>query len=149
MLTPFISSFRIEFAIIFTATIAIGMSYYQASSSSSRTNNNTARGRSLSRPTTSDTPSGIDLHEVGGNRLQRGTPDGMTHSKRAPSKNNLTSAGSPFENNLSNGLPMLGNPTSANQTKTDNAMWQSNTRCTSNIQTCSSSSTINNNTARG
>ena len=67
MLTPFISSFRIEFTIMFAPTIATGMSYYQDFSSSSSTNNNKARGRSWNRPTASGTPSGMDLDEVGGN----------------------------------------------------------------------------------
>ena len=40
---------------------------------------------------------------------------------------------------------MLGNPTSAKQTETDNEMWQSNTHRTSYNQTCSYSSATNNN----
>ena len=121
MLTPFISSFRTEFAIIFTATIAAGMSYYEDYSSSSRTNNNETRGRSWNCSTAPGTPSGIYLDLVGGNRLQSGTSHGMSHSERAPSGNNLTSAGSPSGTNLPNGSPM-GNPNSANQTETDNAL---------------------------
>ena len=149
MLTPFISSFRIEFVIIFTSTIATGMSYYQASASSSRTKNNKARGCSWNRPTASGNPSGIDLDEVGGNWSHIGPLDGTSHSERTPSVNNITSGGSSFENILSNGFPMLGNPTSANQTETDNVSWQSNTHRTSNAHTHSSSSTVNNNTGRG
>ena len=72
----------------------------------------------------------------------------MSHSERAPSGNNLTSAGNPSGMNLSNGLPMLGNPTSANQTETDNEMWQSNTHRTSYDQKCSYSSATNNNTSQ-
>ena len=123
MLTPFSSSFRIEFAIIFTATISTGMSYYQVSSSSSRINNDKARGRSWNCPTASGTPSEIDLDEIGANRSQSGTPHGMSHSKRAPSGDNLTSAGIPSGMNLLKGSPILENPTSANQTGTDNALW--------------------------
>ena len=149
MLTPFISSFRIELAIIFTVTIVIGISYYQESSSSSRTNNIKARRRSKNFSTALGIPSGIDLDEVGGNRSQSGIPQGMNHSERANSGNNLTSIGSPFGNNLSNGFPILENPTSTNQTETDNAMWQSKTHRTSNVPTCSSSLIINNYNARG
>ena len=68
----------------------------------------------------------MDLDEVGGNRSQSGTPHGMSHSESESSGNNLTMAGNPTGMNLSNGLPMLGNPSSANQTEMDNEMWQSN-----------------------
>ena len=149
MLTSFISSFRIELAIIFATTIATGMSYYQDCSSSSTTNNNKARGRSWNLPTASDTPLGMDLDEVGENRLQSGTPHGMSHSEVEPSGNNLTSTGNPSGMNMLNGSLALGNPTSANQTKTDNEMWQSNTHRTSYDPTCSYSSATNNNTSRG
>ena len=74
-------------------------------------NNNTARRRSWNYPTTSGTPSGTNLDEVDGKRLQSGTPDRMSHSERETSGNNTTSAGSPFGTNLSNGSPM-GNPPS-------------------------------------
>ena len=67
MLKPFVSSFRIEFAIILAATIAIGMSYYQDCSSSSTTNNNKTRGRSWNRSTASGNPLVMELDEVGGN----------------------------------------------------------------------------------
>ena len=117
MLTPFISSFIIEFANIFTAKIATGMSYYQASSSSLRTHNNKARGRSWNYPTAPGTPAGMDLDEVGGNRSQSGTPQEMSHSERASSGNNLTSAGFPFVNNLLNGLTTLRNPPSKEKLK--------------------------------
>ena len=66
MLIPFISSFRIEFAIILAATIATGMSYYQYWSSSFSTNNNKQRGHSWNFPTASGTPSGMYLDELGG-----------------------------------------------------------------------------------
>ena len=148
MLTPFISSFRINFVIIFTAIIATCMSCYQVSSSSSRTNNNKARGQSWNYPTTSGKSSGIDLDELGGNQLQNRTPHRMSHSERVPSGNNITLSGTSSGMNLSNSFPMLGNHTSANQTETDNASWQSNTHRTSNVQICSSSSTINIITAR-
>ena len=149
MLTSFISSFRIEFAIILAAAIATSMSYYQDCSSSLTINNNKERGHSWNRPTASGTPLGMDLDEVGGNRSHSGTPHRMRHSKFEPSGNNLTSAGYPLEMNLSNGSPTLGNPTSANQTKTDNNMWQSNTHHISYDQTCSWSSATNNNISRG
>ena len=64
MLTQFVSSFRIEFAMILAATIATGMSYYQEFSSSSNTNNNKPRGRSWNLPTASGTPLGMDLDDV-------------------------------------------------------------------------------------
>ena len=44
MLTPFIDSFRIIFAIILAAVIERGMRYYQDYSSISTTNNNKTRG---------------------------------------------------------------------------------------------------------
>ena len=44
---------------------------------------------------------------------------------------------------------MLGNPTSANQTETDNKLWQANTCRTSNDQSRSYSSNTDNNTERG
>ena len=135
MLTPFISFFRIAFTIILATTIAIGMSYYQYCSSSSTTNNNKTQGRSWNRLTASGTPSGMNLDEVDGNRLHSDTPHRMSHSESELSGNNLTVAGSPSEINLSNGSPMLGNPTSTKQTETDNEMWQSNTYCTSYDQT--------------
>ena len=149
MLTPFISSFRIEFTIILAATIATGMSYYQECSYSLTTNNNEARIHSWNRPTAPGTPSGMDLDGVGGNRSKSSTPHGMIHYEFEPSVNNLTSAGNPSGMNLSNGLPTLGNPTSVNQTETDNKMCQSNTHCTSYNQRCSYSSATNNNTSRG
>ena len=43
----------------------------------------------------------------------------------------------------------MENPTSANQTETDNALWQTNTRRTSSKQTWSYSSNTDNNTERG
>ena len=75
----------------------------------SNTDHNTEGGWLWNHPTVSGAPSGMDLVEVGGNRSQSGTPDGMSHSERAPSSNNLTSAGNILGMNLSNGLPMLGN----------------------------------------
>ena len=112
MLTPFISSFRTEFVIIFAATIATGVSYWNDCSSSLRTNNNKTRGRSWNHPTASGTLSGIYLGLVGGSRSQSGTSHGMSHSERAPSGNNLTSVGNPLGMSLLNGFPMLGNITS-------------------------------------
>ena len=149
MLTPFILSFRIVFAIILAATIVICMNYYQNYSHSLSTNNNIERGCSWNHPTGLGTPSGLDLDEVDGNRSQSGTPHGMIHSDFEPSGNNLTSVGKPSGMNLSNGLPMLGNPTSTNQTETDTKMLQSNTHRTSCNQKCSYGSTTNKNTSRG
>ena len=149
MLTPFISSFRIKFAIIFVATIATCMIYYRDCSSSLSTHNNKARERLWNCPSASGTLSGMDLDEVGGTLLQSSTPHGMSHSERSPSGNNLTSAGNPLGMNMSNALPTLENPTSSNQTETDNAMWKSNTLHTSSDQTCSYSSNTNNNTEGG
>ena len=68
MLTPCISYFRIELAIIFGATIATGMSYDQDCSSSLSTNNNKARRQPWNRPAASGTPLEMDLDEVGGKR---------------------------------------------------------------------------------
>ena len=65
----------------------------------------------------------MDLDEVGGNRLQSGTPHGMSHSESEPSGNNLTLVGNPSGMNLSNILPMLENHTFGNQTETDNEIW--------------------------
>ena len=144
MLTPFISSFRIESTIIFAATIVTGMSYWNDCSSSSRSNNNKTRGRLWNRPTTSGAPLGTHLDLVDGNRSQSGTPHGISHSERAPSGNNLTSAGSPSGTNMPNGLPM-DNTTSANQTETDNALWQTKNLRTYDEQTCSSSLKRNDN----
>ena len=73
----------------------------------------------------------------------------MIHSEFEPSSNNLTSAVNPSGMNLLNGMPMLGNPTSANQAEADNEMWQSNTYRTSYDQPCSYSSATNNITSRG
>ena len=81
MLILFVSSFRIAFATILAATIAICMIYYQDYSSSSTKHNNKTRGRSWNRPTISGTPLGMDLDEVGRNRTQSGTPHGMSHSE--------------------------------------------------------------------
>ena len=127
VLTSFISSFRIKFTIICDATIATCMSYYRDCSSSSSTKNNKTRGQPWSCPTASDTPSEMDLDEVGGNQSQSGTPHGMIHSDRASSNNSITSAGNHLGMNLSNGSPTLGNLTSANQTEMDNVLWQTNT----------------------
>ena len=65
----------------------------------------------------------MDLDEVGGNRSQSGTLHGMSNSEFELSGNNLTSTGFPSGMNLPNGSPALGNPTYANQTETDKAMW--------------------------
>ena len=78
MLIPFISSFRIEVVIIFAATIVTGMTHWNDCSSSSRSNNNKARGRPRKCPTTSDTPSGINLDLVDRNRSQSDTPHGIS-----------------------------------------------------------------------
>ena len=126
ILTPLIYSFRIEFTIIFAVTIVTGMSYYQDCSSISNKNNNKTRGCSLNRPTASCTPLVEDLDEVGRNRSQSDTPHVMSHFERSPSGNNLTSAANLSGMNLSNRWPIPDNPTSTNQTKTDNDMWQSN-----------------------
>ena len=87
-------------------------SYDQTYSYSSATNNNTSQGRSWNLRTTSGTPLGMELVEVCENRVQSGTPHGIRQSESEPSGNNFTSAGNPSGMNLSNGLPMPGNPTS-------------------------------------
>ena len=95
------------------------MNYYRDCSSSSSRNTNKARGRQWNRFTAPGTPSGIDLDAVDGNRSQSGTPHGKSHSERELSGNNLTSAGTPPGNNLPNGSPMLGDPTSVKIKITD------------------------------
>ena len=82
------------------------------------TNDNTGRGWVWNRSTTSGNPSGIHLVEVDRNGEQSGTPHGVNQSESASSGHNLTSAGNPSGTNLSNGLPMLGNPNSAKQPNT-------------------------------
>ena len=148
MLTPFISSFRIEFVIIFAATIATGMIYYQDHSSSTSTNKNKARGRQRNLSTAPGTPSGIYLDSVDGNRSQSGTPNGISHYEHETSGNNLTSAGSPSGTYLPNDLP-TANPTSANQTETDNALPQTNKFRTYDEKKYPSGSIRNNNTETG
>ena len=77
----------------------------------------TAQGWLRKCPTTSGTPLGMDLVEVGGNRAQSGTPHGMSQSESAPSGNNLTLAGNPSGINVSKGLPKLGNITSKKRSR--------------------------------
>ena len=113
MMTPFVSSFIIEFVIIFATTIAKGMSYYQDCSPTSSTNKNNAQGRGQNRSIAPGTPSGIGLDSVDGNRSQSGTRHGIRHSEHIPSGNNLTSIVSPSGTYLPTGLP-TANPTSAN-----------------------------------
>ena len=148
MLTLFISSFRIEFIITFDATIATCMIYQNDCSTSSRSNNNTTRGRLWNRPTTSGTPSETYLDLIDGNQSQIGTPRELSHLDRETIGNNLTSAGSPSGTYLPSGWPME-NPISANQTEINNALWQINKLQTYDKQACSSSSRRNNNTEIG
>ena len=65
------------------------------------------------------------LELLDGNRSQSSTSQGISHSERETSGNNLTSEGSPLGTYLPNGLP-IANPTSTNQTETDNTLRQSN-----------------------
>ena len=76
------------------------------------TNNNTAQGYLCNRSTTSRNPAGMHLVEVDGDRAQSSPPCRMNQSERVPSRKSLTLAGTPSGMNISNGLPMLGNPTS-------------------------------------
>ena len=80
------------------------MNYYQDCSSSLSTNTIKARGRPWNRSTASGTPLGIDLDSVDDNRSQSGTPHGISNSERETSGNNLTSVGTPSENNLPKGI---------------------------------------------
>ena len=103
------------------------MSYQNDCSSSLSTNKIKARGQQRNRSTVPGAPSGIDLDSVD-NKLMSGTPQGISHSERETSHseretsgNNLTSAGSPSGTYPPNGLP-VANPTSTNQTETDNAL---------------------------
>ena len=73
-------------------------------------NNNKAHRCLWNHSTTSGNPSGMYLVEVDGNQAQNGTPHGMSQSECTHS--GLTSTGNPSGMNLSNGSPMLGDPTS-------------------------------------
>ena len=90
------------------------------------TNNDAAQECLWDRSTTSGNPLGINHIVVDGNRVQSGTSHIMSQSERAPSGNNLTSAGTPLGINLSNGSPMLGNPTSTKQLEISKIGTQSN-----------------------
>ena len=68
--------------------------------------------------TNSGNPSRMHLVEVDENQSQSGTPREMSHFKRTPNGENLTSASNPLGMNLSNCLPMLENPTSTKQLET-------------------------------
>ena len=76
-------------------------------------NNNTTRGWLWNPYITSGNSSVIHLVEADGNQAQSDTPHGMSQPDSAPRSKSLTPAGNPLGINLSNGLPMLGNSTSA------------------------------------
>ena len=101
------------------------------------------------RPTTLGNPPEIHLVVLDGNQAQSSTPHGMTQSERAPSGNNLTSAGNHSGMNLSNGSPMLGNPTSTKKPKTAKKGHNQTTTMYSHEQECFYRSSTNNNTAQG